>query len=352
MRKVFLLAFLFITLSFFIFVGIKKPSNFVEMREKSSKSIVYVPLDERPLNLDYVEEIAHAAGIDLFTPPRNLLPDYKVPANVDALWSWAITQNKGAAILSADALIYGGLISSRSHEVPLDELMKRVENFRLYRKAHPEQKVYVFVTLMRILDADSAAEEPDYYAQYGKKIFRLSSLEDKKNTVGLDAGEEKELTNLRNLIPGDIYSDWLGRREKNLAVTRKLIEMAREGTIDFLILSRDDTSRFGRSRQEYKELLIAAHGLSSDRFISFPGTDEVGLVLVARAALEGKRARIYVSYAPGAGPATVPGYEDVRWTPMSRHKMKNFKLQTDVSIRLYLEIGYLDMACLVSRYGY
>ncbi|WP_338835799.1 DUF4127 family protein [Neomoorella thermoacetica] len=219
MRKVFLLAFLFITLSFFIFVVIEKPSNLVDIREKSSKSIVYVPLDERPLNLAYVEEIAHAAGIDLLTPPVTLLSDYKVPANVDALWSWAITQNRGAAILSADALIYGGLISSRSHEVPLEELMKRVENFRLYRKAHPEQKVYVFVTLMRIPDADSAAEEPDYYAQYRKKIFRLSSLENKKSTVGLDAGEEKELTNLRNLIPGNIYSDWLGRREKNLAVT-------------------------------------------------------------------------------------------------------------------------------------
>lgn len=86
--------------------------------------------------------------------------------------------------------------------------------------------------------------------------------------------------------------------------------MAQEGTIDFLILSRDDTSRFSRSRQEYRELLMAAHGLSPDRIISFPGTDEVGLVLVARAALEGKRARIYVSYAPGAGPTTVPGYED------------------------------------------
>jgi len=245
-RKYLIPVFLFITLALFIWGGIRRPT----------KSLVYVPVDERPLNLAYVEEVAQVAGIELHTPPRNLLPDYKVPADVEALWSWTLAQKGRAAVLSADALIYGGLISSRSHQIPLDELMKRAEKFRQYREAHPEQKLYVFVTLMRTPNSDSAVSEPDYYARYGKMIFRLSSLEDKKSTVGLKPAEEEELAELKNLIPADVYSDWEGRREKNLAVTRKLMEMVCEGVIDLLILCRDDTAKFSRSRQEYRELIV------------------------------------------------------------------------------------------------
>ncbi|MGI9952271.1 DUF4127 family protein [Moorellaceae bacterium AZ2] len=332
MRKYLIPVFLFITLALFIWGGIRRPT----------KSLVYVPVDERPLNLAYVEEVAQVAGIELHTPPRNLLPDYKVPADVEALWSWTLAQKGRAAVLSADALIYGGLISSRSHQIPLDELMKRAEKFRQYREAHPEQKLYVFVTLMRTPNSDSAVSEPDYYARYGKMIFRLSSLEDKKSTVGLKPAEEEELAELKNLIPADVYSDWEGRREKNLAVTRKLMEMVCEGVIDLLILCRDDTAKFSRSRQEYRELIEAARGIPPGKFISFPGTDEVGLVLVARAALEGEEKNIYVSYAPGAGPATIAGYEDV---PIGENLSAHIKA---LGCREVKDLGAADLALVVN----
>lgn len=308
MRKVIISAFIlaFILFSTFAFTEGKLP-------KEHPKSIVYVPLDERPLNMGYVEEVARSSGVSLVTPPRNLLPDYKTPASVDALWSWLFDQEAAIAVLSADALVYGGLIPSRTHEIPIEELTARVERLREYRRSRPNQKIFVFITLMRTPDADSAAEEPGYYAMYGKTIFRLSALEDKKSTVGLTPEEESELRLLKGRVPQEVYGDWLNRRQKNLTVTKKLIEMANEGVIDYLVLCRDDTSRFSRSRQEYRELQEIAGKLSDDKFISFPGTDEVGLTLVARAALEleGRKPKVYVSYAPGAGPETVPGYEDV-----------------------------------------
>jgi hypothetical protein len=308
MRKVIVFTF-FLTLilfSAFAFTEEKLP-------KEHPKHIVYVPLDERPLNLGYVEEVAQASSVPLVTPPKDLLPDYKTPASVDALWSWLFNQKAAVAVLSADALVYGGLISSRIHEIPSEDLASRVERFREYRKVRPNQIIFVFVTLMRTPDANSAAEEPDYYAMYGKTIFRFSALEDKKSTVGLTSEEEKELRLLKERVPGEVYNDWVNRRQKNLVITKKLIEMAKEGVINYLVLCRDDTSRFSRSRQEYRELQEITESLSAYRFISFPGTDEVGLVLAARAALEleGKHPKVYVSYAPGAGPETVPGYEDV-----------------------------------------
>ncbi|GFN22094.1 DUF4127 family protein [Thermanaeromonas sp. C210] len=311
-------------------------------REDPASGIIYIPVDERPLNLAYVEEVAEVAGIELHVPPRRLLPDYKTPADVEALWSWALDQKGTAAVLSADTLIYGGLIPSRRHQISQDELVKRAERFRQYREAHPDQKLYVFVTLMRTPNSDSAASEPDYYARYGKRLFRLSALEDKESTVGLTPAEREDLARLRRLIPADVYSDWVGRREKNLAVTRKLVEMVREGVIDLLILCRDDTATFSRSRQEYRQLSEAGRDLPSDKFISFPGTDEVGLLLVARAALEGAGKNIYVTYAPGAGAATVARYEDV---PVGQNISAHIKA---LGCREVTDLAVADLALVVN----
>ncbi|HBT46925.1 MAG TPA: hypothetical protein DEA73_03450, partial [Peptococcaceae bacterium] len=89
-------------------------------------------------------------------------------------------------------------------------------------------------------------------------------------------------------------------------------------------------------------VIEAARGIPPDKFISFPGTDEVGLVLVARAALEGEEKNIYVSYAPGAGPATIAGYEDV---PIGENLSAHIKALGCQEVK---DLGAADLALVVN----
>ncbi|WP_338825978.1 hypothetical protein MTBGP_26430 [Moorella thermoacetica] len=280
---------------------------------RAEDRVLYIPLDERPVNLDYVVATT-ADTLYVVTPPDFLLPDHKTPAPVDRLWDWAFKNARSTTgmVLATDTLIYGGLIPSRNHELSREELLARAENFKRLKALNPRLKILAFTTLMRTPAVNTAVEEPAYYGTYGAAIYRLTALEDKKETRGLDARETMELAGLKASIPPEYLQDWLDRRAKNLEVTSRLLELTREGVIDYLVLGRDDASAPSQSHREYRYLLQQAGDLTADRFISFPGVDEGGLVLLTRLAnlLAGEKPGVYLDYAPGPGPAIVPAYED------------------------------------------
>ncbi|MDK2816584.1 MAG: hypothetical protein PWR22_1213 [Moorella sp. (in: firmicutes)] len=280
---------------------------------RAQDKVLYIPLDERPLNLDYVIT-AMADVLYVETPPDFMLPDHRTPAPVELLWDWVFKNaiDTRGMVLATDTLIYGSLISSRNHELSREELLTRVENFKKLKALNPRLKILAFTTLMRTPAVNTAVEEPAYYGTYGAAIYRLTALEDKKENGGLEPWEATELAGLKSFIPREYLRDWLERRAKNLEVTSRLLELTREGIIDFLVLGRDDTSAPSQSHREYRYLLQQAEGLTADKFISFPGVDEGGLVLLTRLAnlLAGEKPGVYLEYAPGPGAATVPLYED------------------------------------------
>jgi hypothetical protein len=190
--------------------------------------------------------------------------------------------------------------------------MARVDNLQKLKQINPHLQILAFTTLMRSPAVNTASEEPAYYGTYGAAIFRLTVLWDKQETGGLDPGETEELAALKESIPPPYLADWLERRAANLAVTARLLDLARQGVIDYLVLGRDDAAAYSQSHREYRYLLSCAAGMAADRFVSFPGADEIGLLLVTRlAALQaGEQPGVYVEYAAGPGAATVPSYED------------------------------------------
>ena len=92
---------------------------------EANGKIVYVPLDNRPVCLDYVKQTIRAAGYELIVPPEKLLADNKHTGNPGALWSWLnnAAQDADAAVLATDSLIYGGLVASRTHHDSNDDLI-------------------------------------------------------------------------------------------------------------------------------------------------------------------------------------------------------------------------------------
>lgn len=276
--------------------------------------ILYVPLDERPVNLDYAAEIVNATPAKLLIPPARYLPSKKHPGTTEKLWQWVLDNGKEAdyIVLSADTMLYGGLTPSRLHNIGRDELTAPLANFGRIKQLNPSVKLYVFSTVMRAPQENTDTAEPDYYGFYGSRIFKITALRNKAEVEGLSVVENEQLEQLLSTVPSAVIDDWLERRAKNFHVNTQLIEKNRKGIIDYFIICRDDTAVYSQSSKEYRSLSEMAVGLPADKFISFCGADEVGLILLTRAINRhtGTPPAVYVRFAPGVGGKVIPRYED------------------------------------------
>lgn len=308
--KNFILAF-----TLFIFSGL---FNFA-WAEPVQPKILYIPLDNRPVNDSYVKQIIKSTNTRFFTLPNDYLAkDLQGESKVEEAWTWLMQKAQSAdiAVLSADTLIYGGLVPSRRHNLDSSILQERLERFKLLKQKYPRLKIYIFSTVLRSPKASQGGAEPDYYAVYGPKIFRYTSLW-AKNELGMLSPEEKnEMQALKSAVPEEYMQDWLNRRDKNFAVNQQLVALTKSGVIDYLSLGRDDTAVYSLSTKEYLQLSKEAEELYSSKFSSthkfstFCGVDDLGLILLARAFNNYRTVKVMPIYAPGKGGATIANYED------------------------------------------
>ncbi|MEW5952335.1 MAG: DUF4127 family protein [Bacillota bacterium] len=276
---------------------------------------LYVPLDDRPVNRLQAAEMARLAGIRLVAPPRELLSGEGRRAPVEKLWPWVEKNSDGVdgAILSLDMLVYGGLAASRTHSLAPDVLARRVGMAQDLAESI-DGPVYAFATVLRSAASSRAAEEADYYRLYGEKIFKLGVLEHRAD-LGLASEEElRDLARLQGEIPGEYLADYLTRRENNEIVRHEFTQLAGAKVLDYLVIGRDDCYPYGYSSREAREVerLIAEQGLE-EAAATYPGADELGFMLLARAFndLHNLTPRVYTGYGfPGAEEVT-PRYEDV-----------------------------------------
>ncbi|MEG6523348.1 DUF4127 family protein [Desulfotomaculum sp. 1211_IL3151] len=315
MKRIILLCFsLLLITSFSHSMAHGNPANEESPIGKVSGKVLFVPLDERPVSLDYVTQTIGGTGVEVITPPRELLPNKKNAANTDRLWQWVLEQcpQVDYLVMASDNMIYGGLIPSRIHSLDIQTLTNRVANFSKIKKINPKAKVYIFTTIMRSPRESGSTEEPDYYLTYGSKLFQYSALLDRADLGALTPAEEKRFAQLQADIPQAIRSDWFNRRARNLNVTKQLISLNKKGIIDYMALTRDDCAVHCASHHDFRRLQGAFTGMPQSQFITFPGADELGMVLLTRVTneLAGVKPKVYIQYAPGAGGNTLPGYED------------------------------------------
>lgn len=275
---------------------------------------LYIPMDDRPVCLDYTKDTLTAAGIEVLTPDKEILASRNRYGDADKLWQWMFQNAKqaDAVIVSADSLLYGGLVPSRIHNLSSETLQQRLANFEKLRHDNPDIPIYVFSTLMRSPQMSIGGVEPPYYEKSGPGIFRYGALLDKKETNGLNKKEQAELDQLVKNVPESDLSDWYGRRAKNFEMNRKMMEFTKNGTFDYFVLGRDDNWPYSQSRRELRPLMQVASTLQAGTFSTFPGADQLGILLMTRAFnhINFKLPFVYAHYAPGAGPDSTPSYQD------------------------------------------
>ena len=281
---------------------------------KSKGTMVFVPLDTRPVCKDYTVATMRAAGWDILVPPEEMLSSAAHSGEPDNLLEWLEDNSKKAVavVASADALVYGGLVDSRTHHTDQTVLQSRVERLLSLKKKGHAPDIYVFVTIMRSPKASSAPVEPVYYEEWGPKLFRQGALMDKEELSGLSRKESKELQELKKTIPRNVIADFYGRRKINMQTTELLLHGIESGGFNYLLVGRDDTSPLSQAHREARFMGSLVNELPKSKIRFFSGADQLGLVLLTQAAnrLTFTSPLVYTEFAPGKGGDTVPTYED------------------------------------------
>ena len=107
------------------------------------QKIIFIPLDERPCNLQYPAYIGAISGLDIAFLPRELLGDFKQAADVDGLRAWMQSQASGATqiVLSIDMFLYGGIVPSRLHHLSPETCRVRLDRLRALRRDFPTLRI-------------------------------------------------------------------------------------------------------------------------------------------------------------------------------------------------------------------
>ncbi|HIU63597.1 MAG TPA: DUF4127 family protein, partial [Candidatus Avacidaminococcus intestinavium] len=281
---------------------------------EASPRLLFIPLDNRPVSLENAVATMQATGWDIVVPPADYIASYDRDGKPEELFTWLEENARGSAaiVASSDSLVYGGLVASRTHSLEEEVLLERTQRLIEFKKVHNNIPFYIFTTVMRSPKASSAPVEPAYYAQYGPAIFELGALRDKAEMTKLTRKDKLALKKLATELPKEVLKDLYERREKNLAVTEKLLYATENGDFDYLLLGRDDTAPFSDAHREARQLSIINDSLVKRTVRFFAGADQLGLVLLNRAVnkMYGIVPIVYTFYNEGKGAATIPAYED------------------------------------------
>ncbi|NQX47871.1 DUF4127 family protein [Paenibacillus tritici] len=281
---------------------------------KHSK-LIFIPLDERPCNYEFPYLLAKETEYIMERPPGELMGLKKRPGDVEQLWSWFEAACAGAdgAVVALDTLLYGGIIPSRLHGLEPAELTGRLERLRGIKQRHPQLKLYAFQLIMRCPQYSLSDEEPDYYADWGREIFRKGFIQHRLE-LGIATDEEiRELAEIDLRLPSGVLEDYLGRRAVNIEANKLALELVRDGIIDFMIVPQDDSAPYGHTAKDQEKVRARITALDLElKVYMYPGADEVGCTLLARMMNKaaGRRPLVYPRLSSIQGAFVTPLFED------------------------------------------
>jgi len=324
------------------------------------KDLIVVPLDNRPCTYKIPQQLGSIYGTKVSVPPMELIGNLEKPADRKNLSHWLVKKaiSSDGLILSIDTLAYGGLIHSRKTDEDFREVGNNLLIVRDLKKFYPHIPIYASSTITRISNSNENQEEKEYWKDYGELIYKYSVLLDKLYLISPEEYEnfdiekilnpkssEPEILRLNSLIPKEILRNYLETRFRNFRINKLMIKWVKEGIIDFLVISSDDSSEYGFNVIEKKILtnLLEKLPFLKSKIMIYPGADEVISVLVAR--FINKRAnfvpRYYIKYSKPKCSFLLTMYEGIALKETIDHQIKAIggvitNTQADANAILYI----------------
>lgn len=312
------------------------------------RNVLYVPLDDRPVNLDDVIKLGQASGLNLITPLaadiRNRLDSVAEASGSQLIGTSAPTFGKPedirqfilshassvqGFIISIDMLVYGGLIGSRRLRTSGGGTYPHYDSgtadlldvIREIKQLYPNKPIYVLDTIMRL--ATTTYVEGLSYNAYTESRS-LMGIARKKYTDFNDilngyniSSDGTELGDTVHFNKTHYYNTRQHKFKTNHYVLDRLV---RQGYIDFLAVGVDDANKEGVQMNEIRfvknyidRYLGGCDGQNPNRAIILPDADGLGHSLVARMAnqlhREGRKTQISVQYFGPHGSTIINNYE-------------------------------------------
>lgn len=233
----------------------------------SDHALLFVPLDDRPVTMDFVVDLARAAGVEVRTPDRSLLGGRTQAGDVDRIWEWLDGQvavgGATAMIASIEMLSVGGLVASRKSEVEFEAIAPKLR--RLY---------------------EIAARVPAYVSA----VIPRAPVE--RTTEDAPEGA-------------------VGHRRRQLQVNSDLIDAASRGMLRYLLIGQDDNAPQSASHRERAELEERIKAMGARSVLLTSGADELNARLLGRWLndLTGISPSVHVMYTYPEAVQRVPLYE-------------------------------------------
>ena len=266
--------------------------------------VLYVPLDDRPVNLTMPQLLAGIVDYDMTVPPRALLGTYLAPGKPEGLADWLLAHGEqpDCVILSLDMLLYGGLVASRQAAVPLEIARPRLEILSRLRERFPQASFYASSVLTRL----DVPMSPEDRRRYGDDFYHYARLAEDKTA-------REEVQALLQRLPADLVERYRLVRRRNHEVNRAAVEQAAAGNLDLLVLAQDDADLRGFQVAEQKALQALIRKLKAGaRTVLCAGADETGATLFSHFVHQHmeQRPRVAVLYLDPEGAQRVAPYED------------------------------------------
>ena len=264
-------------------------------------------LDSRPVNTQFLQELAAWAGSEAVLPRPEEMDCFRTPGSFEGAMAFLRRElpRADAAVISLDRLCFGSLIASRAEESasPQDAL-NRLEALQALLADHPQVPVYAFSVIMRSSISTLSAGDLTAY----RAMTEYSVHCDRFDRFGLEE-DRQAMEAARALMPEGLLDRVLRVRERNLSVNLRAVELAASGVFRSLSLLQEDCQTYGLPRKDQRALLARMGELGTANVYLRNGADEGGAVCLAGALRAGRPAIPAEVITLGEAGFTAP-YED------------------------------------------
>jgi len=274
-----------------------------------AERILLVPLDSRPAAGQFAQMIGNMANVRVVMPPYNMLGRFTQPGNPEAILAWLEDQDfhdVSSVIVNTDMIAYGGLIASRTNEIPLSVASERIERLVRIRARFPNTKFYLFSAIMRLAPTATRAT-----AAWRLQLAKLEELRDQyRREPSTDL--KKRVDNLFAKVPTNELIKYEEARARNVDLMRNLIYRVGKNQFDFLIFGQDDAKPYGPHIPETERLRRVATIAKANANVYFcEGVDQLANVLMSRSLLRkaGWSPKLRIVYSDDAQKTKIANYE-------------------------------------------
>lgn len=266
-------------------------------QDYNGTKIAYIPLDDRPVNVDRAKYLAQSAGFELMMPESDYYStkldgtgtntNGTKYGNREELVKWLkqVDAECDYFVISLDQMLSGGLVNSRVQKNTDLSYEKEIIDYLI--ELNKNNTVYFFDTVMRLASTV-------HYNGYGLeeyKILRSYGAVGRKVLSGSDLTTEKIIagykydTNGEEIycsLPESEIDDYLAARARKLKLANYLLSNGKEN-LNYCFIGVDDSSP--NNTIQTNEIAYLENKLDGNGAI-FAGCDELGLMGIAKLTSE------------------------------------------------------------------